>query len=109
MVYTTFFQRVSDKRSELKALDRKVRPMEDLFSKFRAWMQESEGELEALTPVPSLAEKEDRNKTLTQAQVQYYYCYLIVIKEHSHVICAMPKVPTYNLYLEFKITSIMKY
>ena len=64
-----YIQRVSDKRSELKALDRKVRPMEDMFAKFRAWLEESKASLSSLTPPPSLAEGEQREKVLKQAEV----------------------------------------
>lgn len=60
---------MSDKKSELKALDRKVRPMEDLFAKFRSWLEESKAGLVALSPAPSLAEQAEREKTLRQAQV----------------------------------------
>ncbi len=59
---------MSDKKSELKALDRKVRPMEDMFAKFRSWLEGSRESLEGLTPPPSL---EERGKTLRQAKVSY--------------------------------------
>lgn len=62
-------QRVSDKKSELKALDRKVRPMEDMFAKFRSWLAESKAGLSAFSPAPSLAEEAERKKALRQAQV----------------------------------------
>jgi hypothetical protein len=60
---------VSDKKSELKVLDRKVRSMEDMFAKFRAWLVESGETLSALSPAPSPAEEAEAEKTLKQAQV----------------------------------------
>ena len=61
---------MSDKKSELKALDRKVRPMEDMFAKFRSWLEGSKESLASLTPPPSLAAEGEREKTLRQAQVE---------------------------------------
>ena len=65
---------MSDKKSELKALDRKVRPMEDMFSKFQSWLEGSRESLVSLTPPPSLAEGGEREKTVRQAQVHMYIC-----------------------------------
>lgn len=69
-------QRVSDKKSELKALDRKVRPMEDMFAKFRSWLEESKTGLSALSPAPSLAQEAEREKAIKQAQVCGMACVL---------------------------------
>ena len=61
---------LSDKKSELKALERKVRPMEDMFSKLNAWMKGSKEQLTSLHPRPSPDEKLERERVLKQMQVQ---------------------------------------
>jgi len=66
---TVYVQRLSGKRSELKALEKKLAPMEDLFARFRAWLAKSQMQLASLEPRPSAAEKEERMKTLKLAQV----------------------------------------
>ncbi len=60
---------MSDKKSELKALDRKVRPMEDMFGKFQSWLEGSRESLASLSPPPSLEQERERERTTRQAQV----------------------------------------
>ena len=62
-------QHLSGKRSELKALEKKLAPMEDLFALFRAWLAKSQMQLASLEPRPSTVEKEERKKTSNMAKV----------------------------------------
>lgn len=63
-----FLQAVGSKRSDVKTLEKKVRPMEDLFQKFRAWLSEIGTQLSSLSP-PSPQDGE-RSKQLQQAKVR---------------------------------------
>lgn len=66
-IVTVLSQAIESKRSNLKTLEKKVRPMEDLFQKFRAWLLEMGTHLSSLSP-PSQQEGE-RSKQLQQAKV----------------------------------------
>ena len=61
-------QAIGSKRSDLKTLEKKVRPMEDLFQKFRTWLSEIGTQLSSLSP-PSQQEGE-RSRQLQQAKVR---------------------------------------
>ena len=69
-------QRVSDKKSEMKALEKKIHPMEDMFAKFRAWLGESKEHLASLTPPPPLSRDQERERILQQAQVCIDRCHM---------------------------------
>lgn len=58
---------ISDKRMELKSLEKKVHPMEDLFKQFRAWLEDTNNQLDALSPV-AIASPE-RDQQLQKAKV----------------------------------------
>ena len=60
-------QVASDRKQQLKSLERKIRPMEDLFREFRAWLQAAGGGLAALRPFG--VEAEQRKGQLEQATV----------------------------------------
>ena len=63
----THGQAIASKRGDLKTLGKKVKPMEDLFQKFRSWLKETEAQLASLSP-PS-TEDPDRTRQLQQAKV----------------------------------------
>ena len=60
-------QLASDKKSQLKAVDHKIRTMEDLFREFRAWLGATDEELIGLSPVAR--ESSDREQQLQETKV----------------------------------------
>ena len=62
-----YHQLASDKKTQLRTLDRKVRPMEDLFKEFRAWLGATEKKLGDLSP--PAGESGEREQQLQEAKV----------------------------------------
>ena len=61
------FQIAAGKKTDLKALGRKVHPMEDLFRQFKAWLESTNDTLDKLSPAAS--EQPEREQQLQKAKV----------------------------------------
>ena len=75
----------AEKQASLTVLEKKILPMEDLFSEFQAWLSASETSLSSLSP-PSLL-PEERAEQLSNAKVlTYIYIHMNIIYIHVHKI-----------------------
>lgn len=60
-------QTATGKKADLKALGKKVHPMEDLFHQFRAWLESANSALDKLSPAAT--DQPEREQQLQQAKV----------------------------------------
>ena len=64
----SFFQCEAEKQASLTVLEKKILPMEDLFSEFTSWLSGSEVALSSLSP--PAAQQEERTQQLSTAKVR---------------------------------------
>lgn len=67
LLFFFLFQVATGKKTDLKALGRKVLPMEDLFRQFRAWLESTNDTLDKLSPAAT--DQPERGQQLQKAKV----------------------------------------
>ena len=65
-----------EKQQKLRSLEKKIRPMEDLFHEFRTWMSSTEEKLAALSP--AAIKEEERREQLELALVSESNCFIVL-------------------------------